>query len=270
MATETLDRIERYYDAVPRHGVRVEDFGPLTLFVREGAGWPFYGRPTLGWSGPPATAADVRRVLGRQRELDLPVAFEWVAENTPGLRAAVAQAGLAVHAYPLLVLDPSAEVADRPPAGVAVRILAADDPALPAALTVADLAFGEMGTHVGRTGREQLAEAVRAGVGARWLPYLRERLRAGLSVVAAAVDGTGTVLAAGQHQPVDGVSEVVGVGTLPAARRRGLGLALTAALVKHARAAGVETVFLSATDDEVARVYRRAGFRPVGTALTAG
>ncbi|WP_181383687.1 hypothetical protein [Streptomyces sp. NWU339] len=33
---ELLDRLEQYYDAVPRSGARVEDFGPLTLFIREG------------------------------------------------------------------------------------------------------------------------------------------------------------------------------------------------------------------------------------------
>ncbi|HWM37583.1 MAG TPA: hypothetical protein VNS49_10785 [Streptomyces sp.] len=49
---ELLDEIERYYDAVPRSGARVEDLGPLSLFIREGQGWPFYARPALGWSGP--------------------------------------------------------------------------------------------------------------------------------------------------------------------------------------------------------------------------
>ncbi|MEV5947304.1 hypothetical protein [Streptomyces sp. NPDC051993] len=37
-APTSLDEIERYYDAVPRSSARVEDFGPLSLFVREGAG----------------------------------------------------------------------------------------------------------------------------------------------------------------------------------------------------------------------------------------
>jgi hypothetical protein len=40
--------LEKYYDDVPRSGARAEDFGALTLFVREGAGWPYYARPT--WS----------------------------------------------------------------------------------------------------------------------------------------------------------------------------------------------------------------------------
>lgn len=92
-----LDEIERYYDAVPRSAARAEDFGPLTLFVREGTGWHYYARPTLRHEGPAATADDVRRVLARQRELGAPEAFEWVAEHDPELRAAVEEAGLAVQ-----------------------------------------------------------------------------------------------------------------------------------------------------------------------------
>jgi len=74
------------------------------------------------------------------------------------------------------------------------------------------------------------------------------------------------VVAVGSHQPVGGVSEVVGVATLPAARRRGLGAAVTAALVEDARRGGAEIVFLSAGDDDVARLYERLGFERVGTA----
>ncbi|PAU50423.1 GNAT family N-acetyltransferase, partial [Streptomyces albireticuli] len=66
---------------------------------------------------------------------------------------------------------------------------------------------------------------------------LAARIRAGLTVLAAAVQD-GTVLCAGQHQPVGDVTELVGIGTLPTARRRGLGLAVTAALVAEARGRG--------------------------------
>ncbi|MGH3931487.1 MAG: hypothetical protein ACRDTF_16130, partial [Pseudonocardiaceae bacterium] len=83
-----LDHIEWYYDAVPRHDARAEGFGPLTLFVRDGQGWPFYARPAQGWSGA-VNATDVARVRARQRELGIPETFEWVAETAPALRAAV-------------------------------------------------------------------------------------------------------------------------------------------------------------------------------------
>ena len=56
---------------------------------------------------------------------------------------------------------------------------------------------------------------------------------------------------------------------VPRARRLGVGAAITHALVEDARRRGVETVFLSAQDDAVARVYERVGFVRVGTACVA-
>ncbi|MFJ4089955.1 GNAT family N-acetyltransferase [Kitasatospora sp. NPDC089913] len=284
-APALLEAIERYYDAVPRSSARVEDFGPLSLFVAEGTGWPYYARPALGHAGPAVTAEDVRRVRARQRELGLPEAFEWVAEHDPLLRAAVEEAGLTVHEHPLLVLGPRDGHPDehgsgRPethgdgpgdvarPDGVSVRVLAADDPALAEALAVPHLAFGEPGTGVGSAGPAELAvraEALKADGSAE---RLAGRITAGMTALAAAF-GDGTALCAGQHNPVGEVTEVAGVGTLPSARRRGLAQAVTAALVAHARAGGVRTVFLSAADEDVARIYRRAGFRSFATALIA-
>ncbi|MFE4170596.1 GNAT family N-acetyltransferase [Streptomyces sp. NPDC056909] len=264
-----LDRLERYYDAVPRHGARAEDFGPLTLFVREGQGWPFYARPARGWSGA-VSAAAVDRVRARQRALGVPESFEWIAETTPLLRAAIEDSGLVVHEHPLMVLDPGAPVptADELPVGSSVRIIGPDDPALASALAVPHLAFAEPGTGIGSAGVDELAEAVRTRAEDGSVDRAVARIGAGLTAVAAALE-SGTVLCAGQHQPVGAVSEIVGVGTLPTARRRGLGLAVTAALVADARSRGVETVFLSAGDDDVARIYARLGFRRIATALIA-
>ncbi|OIJ85264.1 GNAT family N-acetyltransferase [Streptomyces colonosanans] len=266
---ELLDRLEQYYDAVPRSGARVEDLGPLTLFIREGQGWPFSARPTLGWSGA-VSAADVNRVRARQRELGIPESFEWVAATAPALRAAVEQAGLTVHEHPLMVLDPDVptpavpEVAD----GVVVRTVGPDDPVLPSALAVPDLAFAEPGTGGGAAGLAELGEAVRGHASDGSVERAVARILAGLTCVAAAVEDS-TALCAGQHQPVGAVSEIVGVGTLPTARRRGLAHAVTAVLVADARSRGVETIFLSAGDDDVARIYARLGFRSVATALIA-
>ncbi|MCP3817640.1 GNAT family N-acetyltransferase [Streptomyces sp. A3M-1-3] len=262
--------LEQFYDAVPRSGARSEDFGPLTLFVREGPGWPFYARPTLGHPEV-ATAADVDRVRARQRELSIPEAFEWVHETTPGLRKAVEESGLTVHAHPLMVLadDAPAPVAARvAESSVSVRVLGAEDPFLQAALTVPHLAFAVPGTAVGPAGPAELAAEALARAGDGSVEQLAGRIGDGLTVVAAAVED-GVVLCAGQHNPVGGVTEIVGVGTLPSARRRGLALAVTAALVADARARGIGTVFLSAGDEDVARIYARLGFRPVATALIA-
>ena len=50
------------------------------------------------------------------------------------------------------------------------------------------------------------------------------------------------------------MSEVVGVATLPAARRRGLGTAVTSALIEDGLGVGLDAVFLSAGDKVVAWV----------------
>ncbi|WP_329195093.1 MULTISPECIES: GNAT family N-acetyltransferase [unclassified Streptomyces] len=265
MATQTiLISLEQYYDAVPRGGgARAEDFGPLTLFVQEGDGWAYYARPTLG--GAEASVADVERVLARQRELEVPEAFEWVAENNPSLRASVEAAGLHVHAHPLMVLDTAEPL---PPQPGAAHVLGADDPRLAAALTVPMLAFAARGTEVGEAGPAELAAATADPAVEVRRASIAAMIASGRTVMAAA-ERDGVVLCSGQYNPVGDVAEIVGVGTLPAARRQGLALAVTAALVTEALARGVRTVFLSAGDEDVARIYGRAGFRRVATALIA-
>lgn len=260
----TLAELERYYDTVPRRGgARAEEHGPLTLFVQEGAGWPYYARPALG--GPAGTAADVERVLARQRELKVPEAFEWVAGTSPWLRDAARAAGLHVHAHPLMVLDPAAQPL---PAHPEVRRLAADDPLLAAAVTVAALAFASPGTALGAAGPAELAAALAEPEAKQRRAQVAGLIASGVTVSAAAVRD-GQVLCSGQYNPVGDVAELVAVGTLPAARRQGLALGVTAALVADALASGARTVFLSAGDEDVARVYARAGFRRVATALIA-
>jgi ribosomal protein S18 acetylase RimI-like enzyme len=265
-----LDELERYYDTVPRRDARAEDFGPLTLFVRDSPGWPFYARPTRSASAGAPRLADVVTVRDRQRALGVAESFEWVHETTPSLRAAVEASGLAVREHPLMVLEaPDTPVRSSVPAGTDVRVLGPGDPALPTALALGRLAFADAGTRIGSAGRTELAAVVRERDGDGSVDRIRDRITAGVTVVAAAVDGDGVSLCSGMHQPVDGVTEIVGVGTLPAARRRGLALAVTAALVADARKRGVTTVFLSAGDEDVARIYGRLGFRRVGTALIA-
>jgi ribosomal protein S18 acetylase RimI-like enzyme len=258
---ELLDRIDAYCDAVPRSAARAEDFGPLVLFVRDGPGWPYYARPARG-AGEPGPA-DVVRVRSRQRELCIPEAFEWVADVSPGMRAPAEAAGLKPVDHPLLVLR-------RPvggPATADVRLIGPDDEQLPEIAAVAPIAFDNPGTAVGHAGADELAAtAARSPAGAT--DELRERLRSGRAVLAAAFVG-GRPAATGMHLPLDDVTEIVGVGTLPAARRRGLGAAVTALLVEDARDRGLETVFLSAGSEEIARLYASLGFERVGTACIA-
>jgi ribosomal protein S18 acetylase RimI-like enzyme len=147
------------------------------------------------------------------------------------------------------------------PADVTVRVIAPEDAELDRIWAVPAVAFGHPGTAAGEAGpaeRDKIAADHDGGT----IGMLRERLRSGQSVLAAAFGPDGP-LAAGSCQAVDGV------GVLPSSRRHGLGAAVTALLARDARDRGVETVFLSASDDAVARVYARIGFGEIGTAMIA-
>ncbi|MER6916410.1 GNAT family N-acetyltransferase [Streptomyces sp. NPDC000594] len=264
---------EAYFDAVPRTLARAEEFGPLTLFVPrdEGACRPRFARPTPG-ATTRVTPADVTRVRARQRELGLPERYEWVAETTPALRAAAEGAGLAIQEYPLMTLGPrETTAAELPGDGVRVALLDADAPELPGALAVAGLVFGPPLPGVGGdpADRVRLAGEIRRLTEDGTLSRTREEIHAGLLRVAAVIDPDGTVVCSGRHLPAVDATEIVGVATLPPARRRGLGLALTSALATDARTLGARAVVLSAADDRVARLYARLGFRTIGTVLIA-
>ena len=142
-------------------------------------------------------------------------------------------------------------------------MLRADDPALPGAQAAVELAFAAADPLLETAGPEErdLAAARLGDLG-----FLRERLRAGLTAMAVAEHAVRGPLAAGSHQPVGDVTELTSIGTLPAARRRGIGAAVTGRLVEHARERGAELVFVSASGDAVARMYERLGFRRIGTA----
>jgi ribosomal protein S18 acetylase RimI-like enzyme len=252
---DLLPLIEQYYDAVPRPAATTEEVGPFTLFIaHDGTGWEFYARPRLGLTDR-IDEADVRRVFQRQVELGRPRNIEWVDETTPSLLPAVrravggaASAGIAVELEecPLLVLPVDAEVGEP---GVRTRVLAGDDPDLPVTLGA---------IHAGFEGSDDVVEKP---VGRR--PDL---IAGGHLVVVAAYDEDGRVVGGGSAAPRGQAAELMGIGVPPFARRRGLGTAITRALVKEVRGRGVTTVLLSAATDDAASIYRQVGFVDVGTA----
>jgi N-acetylglutamate synthase-like GNAT family acetyltransferase len=278
--TEVFVRLERFYDAVPRPDARAEEFGGLVLFIREGPGWPFYARPRPGAEAP--SAADVTAVRQRQRELGVPEAFEWVHDTNPELLAVARSAGLEVLLAPLLVLDPAALVPDLPVAGAAIRLLDADSDGfaadLAASRAVAQLGFGMPAAAAPTPTINDALVAEVAGPAERdalpapdeaLVEAAREKTAAGRIATAVVESPAEGILASGLYQRVGDVAEIAGVATLPAVRRRGYASQLTATLARKAVADGVGTVFLSAGDDDIARLYSRVGFRRVGTACIA-
>ncbi|MDT5042541.1 MAG: hypothetical protein QOE51_3526 [Actinoplanes sp.] len=279
--SDVFVQLERFYDAVPRDAAVTEDIGGFVLFIRDGAGWPYYARPRIGAATP--SAADVTAVRQRQRDLGVPEAFEWVHETTPDLLAVARSAGLEVLLAPLMVLETAALVPDLPVAGAQIRIL---DPAVPgfaadlaASRAVASLSFGvpAVATPLDAVGLAGLVIEA-AGPGQRdaipapsndEIEASRTRAASGRFVSAVVDSPTDGILASGMLQTAGEVGEVVGVATLPAARRRGYASQLTATLARHGLQHGIDTVFLSSADDDVARLYSKVGFRRVGTACIA-
>ena len=239
-----LDRIEAYYDCVPRAVTTTAGVGPFTLFVaEEGTGWQFYARPRLG-GGSVFTDEDVRRVLDRQRELDVPRAIEWVDDVTPSLLPAVRGTGHEPQRYPLLVMPAHVAVAADPRA----RPLHPAEPHLSLALGSVSAGFAE---------RDEVEPK---DPGKR--PELIER---GDLIVVASYDGT-RLCGAGSAAPRGDVAELMGIAVPPGHRGRGHGTAITRSLVATCREQGVDLVFLSAGSDAAADIYRRIGFVDVGTA----
>jgi N-acetylglutamate synthase-like GNAT family acetyltransferase len=232
--------------------------------VADGVPWPYYARPSGAGA---ASADDVGAVRARQRELGVPEAFEWVHELQPSLLEAVRAGGLRVLEAPLMVLADAQWRPPEAPTGIALRRLAPDDPALAEARAVADVGFGAAGTMPGPEGGHERDRSA-AAQSETALAQVRERLRQGRTVTIVA-ERDGSALAVGSHNPLGAVTEIVGVATLPAVRRQGLGGAVTGALVHDARERGAEVIFLSAGSEDIARVYGRLGFRRIGTACIA-
>ncbi|MEW1952271.1 GNAT family N-acetyltransferase [Terrabacter sp. NPDC080008] len=239
-----LERIEAYYDCVPRAVASAEEVGPFTLFVaEEGTGWRFYARPRLGGTAR-FTQEDVCRVLERQRTLGVPRAIEWVDEVTPSLLPAVRGAGLEPRCYPLLALSSDVPVSADPRA----RALQPAEPHL-------SLALGSVSA--GFAGRDEVSPKEPGRQ-----PELMEDGK--LVVVASFEDDR--LCGAGSAAPRGDVAELMGIAVPPRHRGRGHGTAITRTLVATCRERGVDLLFLSAGSDAAADIYRRVGFVDIATA----
>jgi FR47-like protein len=259
-----LADIDTYCDTAPRATARVEEHGSLTLFVAE-QGWPFYARPGLARDTEPTTG-EIHAVLARQLALGVPRELEWIHETAPSLAATARIAGLTVHEYPLLVLG---SLVEPPPVDGEVRLMHADDPALGIVNAALDVAFGTPGTAAGEAGVAKRDEAVDKPEAAGRLAFTMDALRTGRTVRVGAFVGDAGAVGGGSHNPRGAVSEIRGVGTLPAFRRRGLAGAVTHLLSCLALNSGVTTVFCGAESIAVARIYEQVGFRRIGTICLA-
>ena len=187
---EVIERIDAFCDAVPRRRSRADEHGPLVIFVPTGPGWPYYARPKRGARAPVTATRHPRRAR--------PAA----GTDHPGVlrvdRADRARDGCGRGRSRPGGPDPPAHGAGRAgqaaaaAAGVTVRIVAPQDAELDRIWAVPTVAFGHPGTATGEAGvaeRDKIAADHDGGT----IAMLRERLRSGQSVVAAAFGPDGPV-----------------------------------------------------------------------------
>lgn len=246
---DLLRRITRYYTSGAGGDVDVEQIGAFAVvFHRTSDVWYLsYATPVdaLADDADEALAAVTARFAERERAVSL----EWIEELAPQLADVSVRAGLPEpDIEPLLVVDRRDL---RIPAvdGATVRIVdGTDESDVRAVRSVAHQTFPEIGPMTDAEVR-RIADEIRAA-----------------QRVQVAVDLDGRPVAIGDHSPALGVTEITGVGTLPAYRRRGLAGLVAATLAADAFDRGCDVVYLTAATMDAARVYERVGFRRIGTA----
>jgi ribosomal protein S18 acetylase RimI-like enzyme len=123
------------------------------------------------------------------------------------------------------------------------------------------------------TGHEDLAGAERAqaeayGGVSHGPEGLKHAIAQGGIIVAARDLASGVIAGAGMATPpIDGISEIAGIGVRENFRRRGAAGAITALVTRIAFENGVTLAWLTPESTDAERIYARAGFAVAGEAL---
>jgi ribosomal protein S18 acetylase RimI-like enzyme len=236
------ERIQAYMRETARSYYDVVAVPPFTCFFHPRDALRFFNyaipdEPVGGDLGGPL--AELRAAF-RERER-LP-RFEYVEGFAPELAAALEQAGFELELRAPLMTAATAEIAAS--AAVPGLEIVPAEADWRAYLTVGRRAFGA-GDEPEASDEEAEERRTRRDGGVQLLGLL---------------DGEPVAVAAATP-PLDGLSEVAGIGTLEHVRRRGIAGAMTAAAAREAGTKGAELAFLSPGSDAAQSVYARVGFR---------
>lgn len=244
-----LTHLQQYLRAAASRGRTTSHVGPFLVTIDEDTDHPYlnYAIPDDGARPSDAdVTALVETFTGRGRIPRL----EYLAPTAPVALAALEAAGFAVEDR-LQAMTATRAVAVPPPAGYTLVVPQSD----------ADL--------TAMLGVQNVAYDAPAAVRPAQLRASRASQEAGGIVVALRHEQDGRIVGGGVATPPQGAAftEVAGIAINPRHRRRGLATALASELTRQALAAGVHTAFLTPRDDEVARLYTRAGYMRTGQML---
>jgi ribosomal protein S18 acetylase RimI-like enzyme len=233
-------RLQAFLRAVASPDREIVEIPPFTAYFHPSDRLKYlnYAIPEDG-AEPDEAAVDQLRATFREHD-SLP-RLEWIDEAAPRVAGALAQAGMREELRtPLMTLAPE-ELIEPDVEGASVA------PAQPGDL-------------------RELADIQRVAFGGAPLSPEEQPPTPSGGAVLARIEGE-AVSAANWTAVFDGHSEIVGVATAEAWRRRGLAGLVTAAAARAAFQAGASTCVLSPGDETALRVYARAGFHPIATML---
>ncbi len=242
-------RIQSYLRTVACHERETARVGPFfaTFTPKNPNRFLNYALPDDGATPSPS---DVAALIAAYEQRGRMARLEYIARLAPAVEPALLAAGFVVeYRLPLMICYPGQEQALLPPAGIEF-VVPATDAELYATVAVQNEAYGEPPPP------PEAAHRKRAG------------LAAGEIALLARVVASGEPVGAGICSlPLDGITEVAGIGVRAPFRRRGIAGALAIELIRAAFAAGVVVAFLMAEHDIEQRIYRRLGFSPIGEIL---
>ncbi|WP_370365711.1 GNAT family N-acetyltransferase [Catenulispora sp. GP43] len=262
---ESLEaKVNGYLHGNARSRAVNEACGPFHIGFDAGNAHPF-----MNYAVPEADAVvtpeDIEALLEAFAKRERIPRLEFAPGGAPGVEEALLAAGFEVQQRLPFMVVTSAEL-DGPAAldGIEVKVLdkSATDEELRGVALAQQEAFGE------RAG-ESLADADLSSE----VAGLREMVNAGrFTVLARGAAGSahaGVAMAGGGCGPaIAGTTEIGGIGTRPAFRRRGAGAAVTAALSRHLlEVAALDCVWLSPAGPDQERLYSTIGYRSLGEML---
>ncbi|RKN11365.1 GNAT family N-acetyltransferase [Streptomyces radicis] len=240
-------RVQRHIRALAARSPGPVRVGPFTVRHRPDWSSP-YANYAIPDDGAEPSAADVLALIEAFEARDRLPRCEFLPACAPSVERALRAAGFAPESRaPVMVGTPDTLRAPPPVPGLTI------------------------GTPDGEAGLRWAAEIQheaygRAGaVGEGAIAALRRTLAEG-GVVALAAFGTPGVPAGSGActPPAEGLSELIGLGVVPALRRRGIGAAVTAHLAAGALRRGADAVWLEPADGGAARLYAALGFLAAG------
>lgn len=238
----------RIQDYLRRQALQMGDHERVACFVAsfdEHSANPFlnYAVPDEGAAPDEVAIAALTEAFARRARVPR---LEYIEATNPLVAPVLLAADFVVEARLPIMVSAGASSVRATAEGVAITPASDDGEVVQAAETVA-AAFGNDASHPDR---------------------LRRLVAQGGILVVARDCYSEIIVGAGVARPIsDGVTELAGIGVVPAFRCKGIAGAMTSRLAAEAFARGATLVWLSPGGDVARRIYERAGFAPAAQQL---